>query len=245
MKSKRSIEDSELIIEQLRAENELKTKWLSLIAHNCKGLYSNIKYLLNAMADESITSDVFMSMLPELSQIAERNSKTMQSTFAWINAQTDGFNLDIKPTLIHSLFLDVIEGFVKEISAKELSLKFVGDEETLFNTDRFLIRFILKLLVDNAIKYSNKGGAIEVIVYSDSEKASITVKDSGVGMNHSRLRTIGTLDGAPYTGTMEEKGSGLSLVIVKEFVEMLNGKMNVSSVEDKGTSVEIVFPINN
>lgn len=242
MKSKESIEDSALIIERLRAESELKTKWISLIAHNCKGLYSNIKYLLDAMSDESITPEIFMSMVPELRQIAERNSKTMQSTFAWVNAQTDGFSPTIEPILIHTLFLDVIERFDKEISAKEISLKFVGDEESTLNTDRFLLRFILKSLIENSIKYSNKEGTIEVVVSSDSEKTSITVKDNGVGMKRSRLTTIGTLDGAPYTGTMDEKGTGLSLVIVKEFVELLRGEMNISSVEDEGTSVQIQFP---
>ncbi len=81
--------------------------------------------------------------------------------------------------------------------------------------------------------------------HSDTDKVTIAVKDHGVGMKDSRLKTIGTLDGAPYTGTMDEKGAGLSLVIVKDFVKMLNGTMSVSSIENVGTSVEIEFKINS
>ncbi len=94
MKSSKSNIDYEEIIEQLRAENQLKTKWISLIAHDCKGLFSNIQFLLDAMASENITPEIFMSMLPELKQISEKNSKTLKNTFAWVNAQTNGFAID-------------------------------------------------------------------------------------------------------------------------------------------------------
>ena len=239
MRSKNITLDHEQIIEELRTENELKTKWLSLIAHDCKGLFSNIRYLLDAMDGENITPEIFMSMLPELKQIAEKNSKTIQSTFAWVNAQTDGFVIEVEPVVIHHLYLELVEEFDKEIGAKELTFNYVGDEKTLLKTDRFLLRFILKQLIDNAIKYSNKGGVVDWLVNSDPDKVTIAIKDSGVGMKSSRLSTIGTLDGAPYTGTMNEKGAGLSLVIVKDFVEMLDGTMRVSSMEGEGATVEV------
>ena len=239
MRNNKTTLELEQLIAQLEAENELKTKWLSLIAHDFKGLFSNIKYLLDAMTDQSITPEVFMSMLPELKQISEKNSKTIQSTFAWVNAQTCGFKIDKEPILIHNLYLEIVENFDKEIGAKELTFNYVGDEKTLLKTDRFLLRFILKQLIDNAIKYSNKGGVVDWLVNSDPDKVTIAIKDSGVGMKSSRLSTIGTLDGAPYTGTMNEKGAGLSLVIVKDFVEMLDGTMRVSSMEGEGATVEV------
>ncbi|NLZ94677.1 MAG: HAMP domain-containing histidine kinase [Bacteroidales bacterium] len=241
MEDNKTIIEYKRIIEQLKAEVELKEKWISLIAHNCKGLHSNIRFLLTAMTEKTITPEVLMSMLPELKHISEKNSKTLQSTFEWVNAQTDGFNPNIDPVIIHSLFQEVSEVYGEAITEKNLSFQFVGNEATLLNTDRFLLCFILKQLLENAIKYSNKGGVVELIIHSDADKVGIAVKDNGVGMNDSRLNTIGTLDGAPYTGTMDEKRAGLSLVIVKDFVEMLNGTMTVSSVEDVGTSVEIVF----
>ena len=181
MKSKEVKKENEQIIAQLRAENKLKTKWLSLIAHDFKGLFSNIQLLLGAMANKSVTPELFMSMLPELKQLAEKNSKTIQNTFAWVNAQADGFNPNIKPVLIHALFKDLSEEYDEEIIKKELSFQFIGHEATLLNTDRFLLRFILKQLVENAIKYSNKGGVVELIVHSYSDKVTIAVKDNGGG----------------------------------------------------------------
>ncbi len=245
MKSSKSNIDNEEIIEQLKAENQLKTKWISLIAHDCKGLFSNIQFLLDAMASENITPEIFMSMLPELKQISEKNSKTLKNTFAWVNAQTNGFAIDSETVVIHNLFLELVEEFDKEIGVKELTFNFIGDKKILLNTDQYLLRFIMKQLIENAIKYSNKGEIVELKAHSDTDKVTIAIKDNGVGMKSSRLSTIGTLEGAPYTGTMDEKGAGLSLVIVKDFVEMLNGTMSVSSIENVGTSVEIEFKINS
>ena len=245
MKSSKSNIDNEEIIEQLKAQNQLKTKWISLIAHDCKGLFSNIQFLLDAMDGENITPEIFMSMLPELKQISEKNSKTLKNTFAWVNAQADGFAIDSENVVIHHLFLEIVEEFDKEIGVKELTFNFIGDKKILLNTDQYLLRFIMKQLIENAIKYSNKGEIVELKAHSDTDKVTIAIKDNGVGMKSSRLSTIGTLEGAPYTGTMDEKGAGLSLVIVKDFVEMLNGTMSVSSIENVGTSVEIEFKINS
>lgn len=247
MNTKKEAVDSQQTIDQLRAENELKTKWLSLIAHDFKGLFSNIQILLDAFANKSISQELFMSMLPELRQIAEKNAKTLKSTFAWVNSQTDGFILHPENVMLHSLFSDIKQEFDKEINVKELTVKFAGDKDTSLVTDKFLMKFILKQLVENAIKYSNKSGAIEVVAHSDSNlnKINITITDNGVGMKDRRVNSIGTLDGSPYTGTMQEKGAGLSLVIVKDFVEILNGQMSISSIIDEGTSVALSFtPIN-
>lgn len=235
--------DYQYTIEQLKAKNELKTKWLSLIAHDFKGLFSNIQLLLDAFANKSISQDVFMSMLPELNQIAEKNSKTLANTFAWVNSQADDFSLHIEEVLIHDLFLELKETFTHEIQLKELSVKFEGNNELSIATDKFLLRFILKQLFDNAIKYSNKKGVIVVIADSSSclNKVKITIKDNGVGIKESVIKDMGTLNGSVYTGTMQEKGAGLSLVIVKDFVELLDGQITVSSIINEGSSVALSF----
>ena len=160
MNTKKEAVDSQQTIEKLTAENELKTKWISLIAHDFKGLFSNIQLLLDAFGSKSISQELFMSMLPELKQIAEKNSKTLSRTFAWVNSQTDGFNPHIENVLIHDLFLELLDQFSEAIELKELSIQFVGNKDLSLSTDKFLLKFILKQTVDNAIKYSNKRGEI-------------------------------------------------------------------------------------
>lgn len=241
MNIEKDAKDSLRTIEQLRAENELLTKWLSLIAHDFKGLFSNIQFLIDAFTSESISQELFMSMLPELKQIAQKNSKTLETTFVWVKSQMSRFNLHLEDVLLISLFSELKEELDEEITSKELSIKFVGDVSLTILTDKFLLKFILKQLLDNAIKYSNKKGAIEVIAHSELNSVNITVNDNGVGMKDSIISNIGTLNGSPYKGTMDEKGAGLSLIVIHDFVELLNGQMTVFSIIDEGTSVALLF----
>ena len=245
MSNKKATVDSELTLEHLRAECELKTKWLSLIAHDFKGLFSNMKMMLDMLENKSISQDMFMSMLPEIRRINDKNTKTLESTFAWVNSQTEGFSPYIEDVQIHELFLELKDEFSDYIRLKEVSVQFVGDHDLSLSTDRFLIKFILKMILENAIKYSNKEGSIELIAHSNSQSndVNITIKDSGVGMKESIIDDIGSFNGSPYTGTLQEKGAGLSLVIVKEFVVQLNGRMGISSIPDKWTDVELIFPL--
>lgn len=245
MNKEKTVVVDQYTIEQLKAENELKTKWLSLIAHDFKGLFSNIKMMLEMLDNKSISKEMFTSMLPELRQITDKNTKTLESTFAWVNSQTKGFSPHMEDVQIYDLYLLLKEEYSENIRLKELSVKFAGNQELCLHTDRFLITFVLKQIVENAIKYSNNKGVINVSALSDENSVTITVKDNGVGIKQDVATKLATLDGTPYTGTIGEKGAGLSLVIVKEFVEKLNGQMNICSVIDEGTTVQLMFTRKN
>lgn len=234
--------ENQLIIEQLKAESELKTKWLSLIAHDFRGMFSSLNWLLNAYEDKVISQDVFLSMLPEIKQIAKQNSKTLESTINWVKSQSEGFNPQIEDVSLYNLFEALKEELKQQLILKKINLKYVGNKEAHIKTDRFLFSFILKQTLDNAVKYTQQGGEIKFVFETDSHTNIILIKDDGLGMCDTVLEGIGTLNGSPYSGSMKEKGAGLSLVIVKDFVEMLNGEMNFTSAPHKGTCVEFKLP---
>lgn len=236
---------SQQLIEQLKAESELKTKWLSLIAHDFKGLFSNINMLLSAFEGESISQEIFLSMLPELKQIAAKNSKTLETTFKWVNAQIGGFNPILEEVSLHTLFEILNDTLKAELDLKKITLSYVGDKDLKLRTDKFLLQFILKQSIDNAIKYSYEGGEVKMIVSSESGVSTITIEDYGMGMNEDVQNNLCTLNGSPYTGTLNEKGAGLGLVVVKEFVEIMRAKMIVSSKINQGTTVSYLFSEKN
>ena len=233
--------EKEVIIEKLKAENELKTKWLSLIAHDFKGMFHNIVYLLNAYENKDIPQELFLTMLPEIKQIAEKNLKTLDSTFAWINAQTDGFKLQIEDVSIYELFLELKEELHSQISSKDISIRYSGDETLVLQSDKLLLKFILKQVLENAVKYSNKDAEVMFIAGSQHNETCIEIKDQGMGMSNNVHNNIFTLNGSPYKGTINEVGAGLSLVIVKDFIEKLDGSIEVCSKLNEGTTVKLMF----
>ncbi len=236
--------ESQLLIERLTKENELKTKWLSLIAHDFKGMFYNINFLLNALEDKMISQEQFQCMLPELKQISEKNLKTLESTFAWINQQTDSLELQREDVLIYQLLLDLKEHLNQSIQQKNLVLKYSGDEHITLSSDKLLLSFILKHTIENAIKYSNKNGIINFTTRLENDAVCIEIQDNGIGMTNNVLNNIFTLNGSPFKGTMDEKGAGLSLIVVKDFVEVLGGNMEILSKPNEGTTVKFLFKTN-
>ena len=229
------------IIDQLKIESELKTKWLSLISHDFKGMFSSLCWLLEAFENKTISQDVFFSMLPEMKQIANKNSKTLESTFNWVNLQSKGFNLQIEEISLYDLFLQLKEEINQTLESKRIDLKCIGAKDVQIKTDKFLLTFILKQIIDNAVKYSSVGGEVKICIESDQNEIQICIEDNGMGMNDNVVDNICTLNVSPYTGSMNEKGTGLSMVIVNDFVEKLKGKMSIISSPSNGTVVKLNF----
>lgn len=233
--------DSQLELERLIAKNELKTKWLSLIAHDFKGMFHNITFMLDALESKLISEEQFQSMLPELKQISEKNLKTLENTFAWVNLQADGFNPQEEEVSIYKLFLQLQKELDSKVESKNLALIFSGDENIVMRSDKLLLTFILKQTLENAIKYSNKFDEVMFITSLQHNTIHIEIKDFGIGMNTNVLNNIFTLNNSPYKGTADEVGAGLSLVIVRDFVEKLGGTIEVASKLNEGTTVKLMF----
>ncbi len=114
-----------------------------------------------------------------------------------------------------------------------------------FNTDEFRLRLILNNLISNAIKYRDKKKEktiIEILILVENETASILLKDNGRGIHPEHLDKVFKMF---YRASVDGKGSGLGLYIVKEAVDKLQGEISISSVIDQGTSFKLIIPSQN
>jgi len=103
----------------------------------------------------------------------------------------------------------------------------------------------LRNLISNAIKFTNSNGKINVTALQNYNFIEITVSDNGVGMNEETRNKLFSLEKNETTiGTANEKGSGLGLVLCKEFVEKHGGKIWVESEEGKGSDFKFTLPLN-
>jgi signal transduction histidine kinase len=232
------------LIKQLKDELELKNKYLSLIAHDFKGLFSNILWVLGAYEKKVITEQEFKSMLPELKQNAQINLNTINDTFDWINVQRYEGEIDVKDVNSYKLILELKTSLRESILSKNISISQVGDPNFIFKSNPVLLRFILKKLIENAIKYSYLDGEIEIESRVVDPFVHFFVKDLGTGICDSNLPITFTMNEANFIGTQGEKGGGLSLIIVNDFVKLMNGKIKIYPNRDnKGTIAELIFPL--
>ena len=109
-----------------------------------------------------------------------------------------------------------------------------------------MIRTVLRNLISNGIKYTNQGGYINIKSFCDSKLCEISVTDTGIGISKENIDKIFKIDESFSTlGTEREKGTGLGLILCKEFVEKNGGRLMVKSESEKGSTFSFTLPQPN
>ncbi|HHD74957.1 MAG TPA: HAMP domain-containing protein [Nitratifractor sp.] len=153
---------------------------------------------------------------------------------------------DIKKTLsycdLNSLLMEVSESYIALAESKGVKIDFLRFEKVYKNSNPMLIERVFSNIIDNAIKYTPKGGSIAISLYEDTEGVHFIVQDSGVGIDdESLLRITDRFYRVDSSRTKRIKGFGLGLSIVQRAVELLDASMSIESKLNSGTTVHIVF----
>jgi signal transduction histidine kinase len=128
---------------------------------------------------------------------------------------------------------------------KEILVEKIFPKKTLVYADRYMFDTILRNLISNAIKYSNKGGRIKISGEETKNELIMRITDSGIGISSSvKNRIFRKEENFSTKGTDGETGTGLGLLITKEFVEKHGGRIGVESKQGKGTTIWFTLPYN-
>lgn len=229
-------------IEALKKENDLKTGWISLLSHDLKENFSSLLWLIEAVESERLSKDDFFKFLPQIKTDTSKNLQSVIDTGDWLKTQYGNFSSQLNPYNIFELFSELKEEHQKILKAKNIALQFRGDKNLQIFTDKFLFRIIFSKIIDNAVKYSHPDQVINFEVVERPSKVVFSVEDFGIGMSEKSLESIFSFPSSVFKGTNGEIGAGLSLKIVKYFVILLQGEIQIAAVENKGTTVSISLP---
>ena len=168
----------------------------------------------------------------------------MENLIDW--SRTQGENIKFLPEHIdlHSLALNVVT--LLEINAYSKGIDLTSDimKNCMVYADKTLISSVLRNLIDNALKYTSKEGKIIISAIPKADMVEISVSDTGIGMSDSMVSRIFRIDSNVSTeGTAREKGTGLGLMICRDFVEMHGGRIWAESQKGKGTTFTFSLPI--
>lgn len=229
-------------IEELERESELKSGWISLLSHNLKENFGSLLWIIEAVESKAITRDVFFEMLPQIKQDTEKNLESVTDTGEWLKTQLQGFKPQWSDEFVYELYTTLKNDNEKALNAKKIDFQFHGNTNLQFETDRFLILFVLNKILDNAIKYSHPEQVIHFETFEDVNSISLSFVDFGIGMSQENMDLLFSFPSPVFRGTKGELGAGLSLKIVKKFVSLLKGRIEIDSVENEKTKVTICLP---
>lgn len=236
-----NINELQLKIEKLENEINFKNGLISILSHDSKELFGIFLWLIESLEQETISEDDFFKLLPQIKIDARKNLQTIQDSTFWLKTQYGEFKIKPVKIIVIDLFHYLQEKYAAKLKEKNIKFYFEGDSDVFLVNDRMLLEYVLDKIFNNAVKYSFSGQDIYLQAITENDQVTISVIDFGTGMSEKYLSAIYTYDNPLFLGTAGEKGVGLSLKIVKNFILLMQGKIQIFSTENKGTTVSLVY----
>lgn len=233
--------------EQLRLLNATKDKLYSVIAHDLRNPFNVILGFTTLLIDrwKDIDDERKMLYVKKLNESASNAYDLLQNLLEWARSQSG--RLVAKPECVElRKSIDESLLFVRgQAKAKGIAIQNLVEPSVQVRTDMNMMGTVLRNLLSNAIKFTNDNGWIRVwSEYNGNGKVAIIVQDNGVGIPEEGLSSLFKID-THYstTGTNKEKGTGLGLLLCKEFIERNGGSIRVESQVDVGSKFIISLPV--
>jgi len=229
--------------DDLTNSNRIKDTLFSVIGHDLKGPAGSAAQLFEMMETEEFTPEEMKGMIAELRKQTGASLELLKSLFEWGKSQLQGIKVNPSDFRVQPVVERCIHLLSQQATQKNISLTASVPNELKIHADADHFEFIIRNLLSNAIKFSYEGGSIEVAAQSPVEQQVVfSVTDKGKGISKEQQAVFLTSNLKVSFGTKNEQGSGLGLLLTKDFIKANHGRIWLESVEGKGTTFFIAMP---
>lgn len=232
--------------EKLSASNAVKDKFFSIVAHDVKGPLNSLTSFSNLIVDhvDKLTHEDIKVMATELRGSVENLNKMLENLLEWSRSQTGTIPYYFEELQLSEVVKSSAELFVRIAENKEVELQIDVDPALTVFADNNSLSTVVRNLIANALKFTYRNGQVKVFAYQKNDCIRLAVKDTGVGIRHDVQDSLFRLDVKNSTlGTEKEKGTGLGLILCKEFITQNKGKIWVESQLGQGSTFWIELPV--
>lgn len=235
-------EEMEKRSEELERLNQVKDKFFSIISHDLRSPINALSGLLDLLDKGAVTATELPKHIKELKARFNHTRTLLNNLLDWTLLQMDKLSVQAARIDIYNIVEENIQ-LLSAVQSKDIRLINEVPRNAIGFADSNTINLVIRNLITNAIKFTNDKGTVRIAAREKDTEWLMTVKDNGVGMNSDVLKMLFDKT-APYTtrGTANEKGTGLGLILCKEFVEKNGGRIWVESEEDKGSTFSFTLP---
>ncbi len=234
--------------ERLQKSNAEKDKFFSIIAHDLKSPFNAIlgfsELLVELMGEKEIDRQEAVQFARIISNSSNKVVDLLTNLMEWSRSQTGRLVSHLVQFSLKKLTDEIVLLFSESLKQKSITLKVSDIENITIFSDKDMISTIIRNLISNSIKFTSEGGEITISAISEHDKITISVQDTGVGIPETireKLFTIGENYSTP--GTQNEEGTGLGLIICKEFIDKLGGDIWVESESGQGSKFSFTVPV--
>jgi PAS domain S-box-containing protein len=241
--AEKALKENETRLNQLNAD---KDRFISILSHDLKSPFNNLLGL-----SEILVEDIRKLGIDEIEDIANNINKSARSTYnlledilLWTRTQQGKIPFNPQNLIFEEICMNILETLIPNAKAKYIVINYSSEYHINVFADIDMLKTVLRNLISNAIKFTNKNGVISINAEQTDSYVTISVSDDGIGIAPDDLTKLFNISEVITTkGTAKETGTGLGLLICKEFVEKHGGKIWVESEVGKGSDFKFTLPI--
>ncbi|MDD4921545.1 MAG: hybrid sensor histidine kinase/response regulator [Bacteroidales bacterium] len=232
---------------ELEKANATKDKFFSIIAHDLKNSFTGLLGYSDILLSDfdHFPDEDKKTIISSIRAISEGTYKLLQNLLDWASVQTG--NIKFTPEIFDlSGFLSDEFNLQKTIAAnKNLTMEFISNDEIKIKADKNMLSTVIRNIISNATKFTQKGGKITITLTKDDHFAAVSIKDTGMGIKEENIEKIFKVcENYKTHGTENEEGTGLGLILSKEFVNKNGGDIFIKSEFGTGTQVTFTVPLS-
>lgn len=234
--------------EQLKALNITKDKFFSILGHDLKSPFNSLLGLIGLINKdwEVISDEKKQKLLQSLYSSSKKTYHLLEDLLDWGKAQQGLIKYKPEIFLLYPKIQVITDLFEVQLKNKQQQLTINVSPELTINTDIRLFSQIMQNFLNNAIKYTHKGGSITIEAETINGKIHLCVIDTGIGIPNAKISSLFDLDSEfNRPGTDKEQSTGMGLILSKEYAELMNAKLTVSSIEEKGSKFCLIIDTSN
>lgn len=234
--------------QKLKELNATKDKFFSIIAHDLRNPFNVLNNYLDILVKDldHLEKDDIKEIISDLHSTSKSTYDLLNNLLTWSRTQTNKLKLNIEKYNLLELVKFVKYQIANQAKQKRISIELNSKQNIYVNSDRAMIETVIRNIISNAIKFTNEDGKVTIDIALKSNFAVVSISDTGVGMDKETVGKLFKIEEDVSTlGTNLEKGTGLGLILCREFVERNNGSISCESELSKGSKFIFTVPLAN
>ena len=239
-KQKAEIEQKALELDEL---NSLKNKLFSVISHDMKTPMYALRNLFQSMQQLNMSGNEIKEIIPDVVTDLNYTTGLMENLLHWVKSQMNSAHISPVELNMDDITDDAIHVHHLQASAKKIQIKKEMDATCKVYADRDMVKLVLRNLLSNAIKFTPEKGKIFIRLKPEKTHCLICVADTGIGMDADALARVQENNYYSTSGTAKETGTGLGLMLSRDFLNRNGGTLWIESEKGKGSTFSFTLPL--
>ncbi|MEJ5963465.1 sensor histidine kinase [Pedobacter immunditicola] len=229
--------------QKLKLMNDEKDKLFSIISHDLNAPLSSVKQYLELLRATELDAAERQDIEKDLACSLRDAKILLNNLLLWAKNQMQLNYVQLEAVDFGKLLIQTVNLFKQRAEEKKIKINIAIAADIYVKADQNMLKVVLRNLLNNALKFSHLGGEIEIKAFIENERCIVVLKDYGIGITEEKQEKIFSLNISSSYGTANEKGSGLGLILCRDFMAQQGGEIWFDSTPWEGTTFYLSLPV--